>query len=169
MSATGLDVFDRTLQTTHLWLNDIGAMLGVNRTRAWNVLGAVLRALRDRLPPVLSANLAAELPLLVRGAYYADYRPELQPADWRTADEFLDEVDFHLFGPILADDAAEAVFDVLSSRLPEGICDKVRSALPPDIRRLWRGEPPTEPYLEPYRGVYSSRGGRTLRGALPMT
>lgn len=163
MSATGLEAFDRTLQTTHLWLNDISAMLGVNRTRAWVTLGVVLRALRDRLPPVLAANLAAELPLLVRGAYYANYRPELQPTDWRTADEFLDEVDFHLVGPSSALDAVDAVFDVLSTRLPEGICTKARQALPPDIRRLWTGEPPTEPYLEPY----AERPGRFLR-APPM-
>ena len=159
MSATGVAVFDRTLQTTHLWLNDISATLGVNRSRAWIVLGVVLRALRDRLPLVLSANLAAELPLLIRGAYYANYTPERQPADWRTADEFLDEVEYNLAGPVLAGDAVDAVFDVLSSQLPEGICDKVRLALPADIRRLWTGEPPTEPYREPYVG----RSGRTMR------
>jgi uncharacterized protein (DUF2267 family) len=168
MSATGLDVFDRTLHTTHLWLNDISTMLDVNRSRAWITLGAVLRALRDRLPAELAAHLAAELPLLVRGAFYANYRPDLLPADWRTADEFLEEVDVNLTGPVMALDAVDAVFDVLSRRLPEGICDKVRHALPADIRRLWTGEPPTEPYLEPYQGVYSERGGRTLRGRIPL-
>lgn len=168
MSATGLDVFDRTLHSTHLWLNDISTMLDVNRSRAWTTLGVVLRALRDRLPAELAAHLAAELPLLVRGAFYASYRPELLPADWRTADEFLEEVDLNLVGPTPALDAVDAVFDVLSARLPEGICDKVRRALPADIRRLWTGEPPTEPYLEPYRGAYSERGGRVARGPIPL-
>src|SRR3954468_24967341 len=28
MSATGLDVFDKTLQTTHIWLNDITEVIG---------------------------------------------------------------------------------------------------------------------------------------------
>lgn len=164
MSATGLDVFDRTLQTTHLWLNDVSATLDVNRERAWVALGVVLRALRDRLPATLAANLAAELPLLVRGAYYASYRPDLQPADWRSADEFLDEVDFNLVGPVGALDAVDAVFDCLSRRLPEGICTKVRNALPADIRRLWTGEPATEPYFEPY----VERGGRVLRGGIAL-
>lgn len=37
--------------------------------------GVVLRTLRDSLPPDLGANLAAELPLLIRGAYYDQYNP----------------------------------------------------------------------------------------------
>jgi uncharacterized protein (DUF2267 family) len=49
MSSTGLDVFDKTLQTTHM-------------------LGAVLRAIRDRVPLGLALHLGSQLPLLVRGA-----------------------------------------------------------------------------------------------------
>jgi hypothetical protein len=50
MSATGLEVFDKTLQTTNLWLDDISKEIGPDRQVAWHVLGAVLHALRDRLP-----------------------------------------------------------------------------------------------------------------------
>jgi uncharacterized protein (DUF2267 family) len=50
MSATGLDVFDKTLQTTNAWLNEIMSDLGPDRHIAWHVLGAVLRTTRDRLP-----------------------------------------------------------------------------------------------------------------------
>src|SRR5262245_36403346 len=70
MRASGLDVFDRTLQTTHVWLNELMDSLGSDRQAAWHVLGAVLHALRDRLPPGLAAHLGAQLPLLVRGLYY---------------------------------------------------------------------------------------------------
>ena len=31
MSATGLDVFDKTLQTTNIWLDEIMAKLGPDR------------------------------------------------------------------------------------------------------------------------------------------
>ena len=50
MRATGLDVFDETLQVTHVWLDELTAELGPDRHAAWHMLGAVLRALRDRLP-----------------------------------------------------------------------------------------------------------------------
>lgn len=66
MSATGLDVFDKTLQTTHIWLDQITARIGPDRQLAWKVLSIVLRQLRDRLPVELAAHLSAELPILVR-------------------------------------------------------------------------------------------------------
>src|ERR671931_2041953 len=89
MSATGLDVFDKTIQTTNTWLSEIMETLGPDRHIAWHALGAVLRALRDRIPSGLAAHLGAQLPLLVRGAYYDQWRPSEQPANWRSLDEFL--------------------------------------------------------------------------------
>ena len=48
MSATGLAVFDKTLQVTNTWLDEIIAELGPDRQVAWHVLSAVLHAVRDR-------------------------------------------------------------------------------------------------------------------------
>jgi hypothetical protein len=59
MSATGLDVFDKTLQTTNIWLDEIMAKLGPDRQVAWHVLGAVLHALRDDLVAVRAVSPAA--------------------------------------------------------------------------------------------------------------
>ena len=51
MSATGLEVFDRTLHKTHAWLKAIMEELGTeDRHKAYLALRAVLHALRDRLP-----------------------------------------------------------------------------------------------------------------------
>ena len=78
MTTTGLDVFDKTMQTTNIWLKEICEELGPDRQIAWHVLGAGLRTLRDRLEPDLAAHLGAELPLVVRGALPEDVR-ELWP------------------------------------------------------------------------------------------
>jgi uncharacterized protein (DUF2267 family) len=48
MSATGLDVFDTTLQITNIWLDEIMAESGPDRQVAWHALGAVLHTWRDR-------------------------------------------------------------------------------------------------------------------------
>jgi uncharacterized protein (DUF2267 family) len=143
MSATGLQVFDRTLQITNIWLNEISDVLGPDRKMSWAVLGAVLRTLRDRLPTNVAAHLGAELPLLVRGAYYDHYQPARQPSDLRTSDQFLSEVDEQLAGqrPVNLNDAVRAVFAVLDRHLPAPACEKVRLTLPQDIRRLWVVEP----------------------------
>lgn len=139
MSTTGLAVFDKTLQTTNIWLDEIMADVGPDRQVAWHVLGTVLRALRDRIPPELAAHLGAQLPLLVRGAYYDGFKPNAEPNRIRDQDEFLGHVGQGLSDtrPVNARDAVTAVFTVLSAHLPRGQCAKVRDALPQELRELW--------------------------------
>ena len=69
MSAHGLEVFDRTFETTHIWLNEICSELGPDKHVAWKALSVVLQTLRDRLPLPLAAHLGAQLPLLIRSVY----------------------------------------------------------------------------------------------------
>src|SRR5680860_981248 len=92
MSAAGLEVFDKTLQTTNIWLDEIMADLGPDRQLAWHVLGAVLRALRDCVPTPLVAHLGSQLPILVRGAYYDQWTPRDKPLELRSREKFFDHV-----------------------------------------------------------------------------
>lgn len=142
MSTTGLDVFDKTIQTTNIWLNELTEKLGPDRQVAWKVLSTVLHKLRDRLPADAAAHLGAQLPLLVRGVYYDQYEPSRQPADWNTADEFIHEVEKWLsdIRPVDPKDAIAEVFDVLSRHVSQGEIDKVRAVLPSGIRALWRSD-----------------------------
>src|SRR5688500_8251034 len=96
MSMTGLNVFDKTLQTTNIWLNEIGEETGPDRQRAFHALRAVLHAVRDRLPVDVSAHLAAQLPLLIRGAYYDGWNPSPSPARNRSRKRFLEQVNQEL-------------------------------------------------------------------------
>lgn len=141
MAATGLDVFDKTLQTTNIWLDEImQEVVGPDRQVAWHTLGAVLRTLRDRIPRGLSAHLGSQLPLLVRGLYYDQWEPENQPDEMRSLDEFLSRVNEQLenIRPVNVQDGTRAVFHVLSRHLDRGQTAKVRDALPEELRRsLW--------------------------------
>ncbi len=141
MSATGLDVFDKTLQTTNIWLNEIMDRLGPDRQVAWKVLSTVLHKLRDRLPVELSAHLGSQLPLLVRGVYYDQYEPGRQPGDCNSQEEFAAEVAEWLSDtrPVDPNEAIGAVFAVLSRHVSEGQITKVRNALPKGIRMAWDG------------------------------
>jgi len=147
MSATGLDVFDKTIQTTNIWLDEIMVSIGPDRQTAWKVLSTVLHKLRDRLPLDLSAHLAAQLPLLVRGVYYDLYEPAKQPSGLATGEEFVEEVAKWLSDTRLVDpkDAIKAVFQVLGRHVSQGEIAKVRAALPQGIRALWTAEPVLEP------------------------
>ncbi len=139
MSTTGLDVFDKTLQTTNIWLDEIIEVIGPDRNVAWHVLGAVLRTLRDRLPVGLAAHLGAQLPLLVRGAYYDQFRPGQNTERFHTEDEFLTHVTSEFGGirPVNVREATRIVLSVLGRHVAPGLAEKVKDTLPGRIRTLW--------------------------------
>src|SRR5687767_9763246 len=139
MSATGLDVFDKTLQTTNIWLNEINERLGPDRQVAWKVLSTVLHKLRDRLPVEAAAHLGAQLPLLVRGAYYDQFEPARQPRECRSREEFVAEVGEWLQDtrPVDPEEAIAAVFAVLTRHIDAGQMAKTLGILPEPIRRMW--------------------------------
>jgi uncharacterized protein (DUF2267 family) len=152
MSSTGLDVFDKTLQTTHQWLNEIMETLGPDRQMAWHALGGVLRIIRDRIPLGLAAHLGAQLPLLVRGAYYDQWRPNEQPLNFRSLDEFLSALSAEFRNRVVdPKDAARCVFQVLNHYVDPGQVEHVRQALPEEVRRLW-----PENKTEAARAVHSA-------------
>lgn len=151
MSATGLDVFDKTLHTTNTWLHEICEVLGPDRQVAWHVLGAVLRTIRDRVSLGLAAHLGAQLPLLVRGLYYDQWRPRDQPEKWRSREEFLALVAAELRNvrPVDTAKAIRAVLKVLNHYVDPGQLQKVREALPEDVRRMWSDAASGGSRLEP--------------------
>jgi uncharacterized protein (DUF2267 family) len=146
MSANGLEVFDRTLETTHIWLNEICNDLGPDKQLAWKVLSTVLHKLRDRLTINLAAHLGAQLPLLIRGVYYDPFEPGHMPAESRSRGEFVAEVAEWLKDsrPVDTEEAVRSVFRVLSRHISEGQINKVRDALPKSLRQMWESaEDPT--------------------------
>jgi len=140
MSATGLEVLDKTIQTTNIWLGEIEREIGPNRQIAWKVLSTVLHKLRDRLPLELSAHLGSQLPLLVRGVYYDQYQPARQPSDCDSVDAFMAEVGEWLsdIRPVAPEVATAAVFTLLSRHIATGQIAKVQNALPDPLRRFWQ-------------------------------
>jgi uncharacterized protein (DUF2267 family) len=152
MSANGLEVFDKTLQTTHIWLDQIMAEAAVERHTAWKALGVVLRTLRDRVPVELAAHLSAELPLLIRGAFYDQYQPAQQPTPIRSLDEFQAIIAARLDGALIESDIAlEAVIATLTAHVPQGMLSKLVGALPAEFQTFWREavvgvEPPPDRY-----------------------
>ncbi len=58
MSATGLDVFDRTIDLTNTWLDEMMATLPRDGQLAWHAVGAVLRTICDRVPINLATRSA---------------------------------------------------------------------------------------------------------------
>jgi uncharacterized protein (DUF2267 family) len=142
MSATGLEVFDSTLQQTNEWLADISAELGWgDRQLAYEALRGTLHAIRDHLTVEEAAHLAAQLPMLVRGLYYEGWDPARVPVRERSQEAFLRRVAEAFRGAPRVDpvDVVRAVTLVLASRVSAGQFDQARNMMPEQVRLLWPG------------------------------
>lgn len=140
MSATGLESIDHTVQLTHIWINELDAILGWdNRARSYRLLRSVLQTLRDWLPPNEAADLGAQLPSLLRGVYYEHWRPAAVPVKNRDKAAFFARVDRAFATDPLEDtaDSISRVFEFLSQRISAGDVEDVRHALPGELRALW--------------------------------
>lgn len=140
MSATGLDVFDTTIQKTNIWLDDLMAIGDLpDRHSAYSALRATLHALRDRLGVDEVAQLGAQLPMLIRGFYYEGWDPSGKPLRLRHREAFLARIEQELQGngSVDAEWASRAVFSVLERRVSAGEIEDVKYLLPRDVRDLW--------------------------------
>jgi uncharacterized protein (DUF2267 family) len=140
MPATGLEVFDTTVQKTNTWLKELMQIMEwQDRHRAYTALRATLHALRDRLTVDEVAQLGAQLPMLIRGMYYEGWDPRHKPLKLRHKQEFLVRIDEAFIHDELIDAEAMArgVFHLLESRISEGEIEEIRQILPAELKELW--------------------------------
>ena len=104
MSSTGLEVFDTTLQETNHWLKLMMGELGTDSRRtAFGALRGALHALRDRIDVDNAAHLGAQMPMLLRGAYYEGWHPAATPTRTARSSSTLGRCPFRTgtrFGPV---------------------------------------------------------------------
>ena len=140
METNELEIFNKTLQKTQRWLRDLMEELGwENPHKAYLALRAVLHVLRDRLTVEETAQLAAQLPMLIRGFYYEGWDPSGKPLKERHQEEFLSHVKsyFKYEERIEPERVVRAVFKVLSKNVSQGEIDDVKHILPGELRALW--------------------------------
>ena len=140
MSATGLEVFDTTLQETNHWLKLMMGELGTaDRHAAFGALRGALHAVRDRIGVHNAAHLGAQMPMLLRGAYYESWHPAATPTRERHLADFIDHVAAEMprDSRIEAGEAARACFAVMSQCLDDGEMTKLRKLLPHEALNLW--------------------------------
>ncbi len=148
MPATGLEVFDTTIQKTNKWLKEIREDLHLhNRREAYHALRSVLHQLRDRMTLEEVAQFSAQLPMLVRGIFFEGWDPTGKPERIRHIDEFLTPIqeEFHQMGlTVNPRQVAQSVFKTLNRHISKGEIQDVRSILPQEIRELWPEPSTTE-------------------------
>lgn len=135
------NVFEGTLQKSHIWLNEIMAELDWHDRphRAYVALRAVLHALRDRLTVEEAVQLGAQLPMLIRGLYYEGWTLKGKPHKERHEEDFLDHVKkaFKDDAAVDAGEVVRAVLKVLTWHTSGGEIEDVKHILPKPLKELW--------------------------------
>jgi uncharacterized protein (DUF2267 family) len=140
MSTTGLEVFDKTVQETNHWLRlMMGELATDSRSVAFGALRASLHAVRDRIGVDNAAHLGAQMPMLLRGAYYEGWQPSSTPTRERHLGDFVDHVKSELpTGSVVNPaEAARACFSAMSQCLDRGEMTKLKGILPHEVLNLW--------------------------------
>jgi uncharacterized protein (DUF2267 family) len=133
------DILERSVTKARQWIDETAVELGTEDHRAaFRALRAVMHAVRDRITVNEAAQLAAQLPELIRGVYYENWVPSRVPETYRSRDEFLRRItrDARLAGQTEASYAAVAVITVLSRHVSTGEIEDVMRGLPAELREL---------------------------------
>jgi len=134
-------IIERSAEAAHVWYRDTAAELETDDLHhAAGALRVVLHALRDRLSVEEAAQLAAQLPTLIRGIYYEGWRPGGQHQLEHSVDAFLAHVaaDGKMAGETEASHAVAAVARVLHRHVSAGELEDVLAILPTALRPLFR-------------------------------
>lgn len=151
MSRPNSTPFAHATQVANIWTGEIAKNLRVSRHSAWSILCAVLHTLRDRLSAEQVAHLGSQLPLMVRGALFDQWRPGHKAKKIHKEAEFLGLIRRRLPPSVKVEpkSAAIAIFAVLAHH-PTGGIRKIVRTLPPDIRALAQQPAPPDTDESPF-------------------
>lgn len=136
------NLFDATTQKTNEWIWDVAMTLEIaNKQEAYRVLRCVLQAWRDQIGPDEAAQFSAQLPMLLRGAYYEAWNPS-GAHHVRTVEEFRELVlRYHAARPYRhPDEMVRAVCRTAKRHMDGNEVDQALGRLPDPIRRLFVGD-----------------------------
>mgnify|MGYP006272188267 CR=1 FL=1 len=137
MAMHTIDTVWTSVEKTNLWLHALKSKLGWQDNHAtFEALKLTLQTLRDRMKPEESANFAAQLPMVIRGAFYEGWQPEEVPKKWRHLDAFLEPMQTHFTHADAAEirRIVECVLATVNEHLSAGIMADVKSMMPDDIK-----------------------------------
>jgi uncharacterized protein (DUF2267 family) len=137
MGGTGFSSFKTTEDKTNRVLREIEEAYGwpkERRNQSYAALRAVLHAVRDRLTVEETAQLGAQLPMLVRGIFYAEWDPSKVPMKQNREDfmqRIREQFPYQIEGSI--EQLERTVLQALRRYITDGEWDDIKSAMPKDL------------------------------------
>jgi uncharacterized protein (DUF2267 family) len=131
--------FGSSLEATRAWIDELMAILQTDESHACRAFRVVGHELRDQLTTEEAADLAAQLPLLLRGVFFEGWRPNGKPAS-RSKKDFLENV-AESYKEISNKKQIESIvrdfFRFLDRKVSPGEIRDIVTGLPKQLRDLW--------------------------------
>jgi uncharacterized protein (DUF2267 family) len=137
-----MKAFDKSNEKSTAWVKDMMCCLGIDDSQAaLHALRAGLHSLRDRLTVEEAAQLAAQMPMTIRGLFFENWRPAGKPLRIRHPNDFLALVieNYQPRSDLYADDIVRATVRVLAKHVSEGELTDVVMSLPEPLLELVGG------------------------------
>jgi uncharacterized protein (DUF2267 family) len=140
MAAGYKSTIDHTIQLANEWVHQIDELMPWNDSnKSFRLLRAVLHTVRDMLGVEEAAQLAAQLPLFIRGVYFDGWNPSVTPAALREKPDFVARI-IEGFAPDLLEEPESLISHVLSvinTRVSPGEMRDVRGSMRKSVRDIW--------------------------------
>jgi uncharacterized protein (DUF2267 family) len=142
MSNVGVTSLDNSVDLTNVWFRDILSQLKwQSKESAYQALRGTLHAIRDRLPAEEAVELAAQLPLIIKGMYFDGWTLRDKPEKFKK-EEFARRVhaQFQYDPNVNPAEVIRAVLRVMYKHMGEGELRDVRSNMPKEIQEWFPEE-----------------------------
>jgi uncharacterized protein (DUF2267 family) len=133
---------DAEINTAKDWLKDMTAELHFeDEMQTYRSARAVLQTVRDRLPVNEAVDFGSQLPIVLGGLYYHDWKPAHKPEKFDKKDEFYSKVNERLSdSDINPEHATNGVLKTLEKRITTGEIKDVIGNFPKDLAALFPKE-----------------------------
>lgn len=136
-----VSVFDRTIHKSQEWIKEMHADLNwLTANEVYGLLRSVLQTLRDQLTVDEAAHFAAQLPLLLRGAFYESWDPKTEPSRGKTREEFITTVKDKMgsMGSLNFDleEGVSVALKVIDRHISEGEMSDIKDSLTLSLKNL---------------------------------
>ncbi len=134
---------DSTVRKTRQWIGELMVELQWDDAqKTYHALRAVLHVLRDHLTLHQTADLSAQLPMLIRGMFFEGWQPERMPVKDCSLDTFLSRVQtaFPDGQGVDPQQLTRATLNVISRYVSSDQWADIQAVLPRSLRALITGD-----------------------------
>lgn len=135
--------FARTTHKSQLWINEMQKELKwLNGDSLYHLLRAVLQSLRDQMSVHEAAHFSAQLPLILRGAFYEGWNPRAERLTGVSKDDFIAAVKGRLSQAGMPrfelEDGVLTALNVIKKHISAGEMDDLVSQVEPSLKTFIR-------------------------------